>query len=52
MSPMRCGVGRGLGFGEQARAFGVGGQHPVDQAVVAARRFLRDVADAGVARRW
>ena len=28
----------------------VGGQHPVDQAVLAARRLLRDVADAGVAR--
>ena len=47
---MRCGSVRGLGLGEQARALGVGGQHPVDQAVVAARRLLRHLADAGAAR--
>ena len=29
-----------------ARALGVGGEHPVDEAFLAARRLLRDVADA------
>ena len=35
-----------LGLCKQARALGVGGEHPVDEAVLAARRLLRDVADA------
>ena len=47
---MRCGSVGVFRFGEQARAFGVGRQHPIDQAVVPARRLLRDVADAGIAR--
>ena len=46
--PLR--IGRVLGFGEQAGTLGVGRKHPIEQAVVAARRFLRDVAEAGVAR--
>ena len=41
------GVGGGFGFGQQAAALGVGGQHDVDQAFRATGRFLRDPADAG-----
>src|SRR5690242_14248824 len=37
---------RGLGFGEQARALGVGPEHDVDQTVRPARRFLREPPDA------
>ena len=31
-------------------AFGVGGEHPIDDALLSARRFLRNVPDAGHAR--
>ena len=44
-------VGRVFGFVEQAGALGIGGQHPFDERRVAAWRFLRDVADALIARR-
>ena len=40
------GVVGGLRLGEQLRAFDIGGQHGVDQAHVAARRFLGDNAQA------
>ena len=43
---MRCGSVAVLGLGQQAGALGIGREHPVDQAVVAARRLLGDVADA------
>ena len=43
-------VVRGLGLGEQARALGVGGEHDLDQAFRAARRFLRQPADARARR--
>ena len=43
-------IRRMFGLGEQARAFGISGKHPVDQTVVAARRLLRDVAQLRIAR--
>ncbi len=39
-----------LGLAQQAGALCVGTEHPVDEAVLAARRLLRDVPDAGRAR--
>ena len=39
-----------LGLGEQRRALGIGREHPVDDAFLAARRLLRDVPDAGSLR--
>ncbi len=44
-------VGGVFRFVEQARAFGVGGKDPFNERCVAARRFLRHMADADVARR-
>ena len=43
-------VGAALGLGQQGGALLVGGQHRLDQAVRPGRRFLRDPADALVAR--
>ncbi len=40
----------GFGFFKQARAFRIGGKHNVDQAVLGAGRFLRDLADPGALR--
>ena len=40
-------IGRGLGLGEQGGALGIGGEHHLDQALRARRRFLRDLTDAG-----
>lgn len=37
---------RSLGFGKEGGAFGVGGQHDVEQAFIGCRRFLIDAADA------
>ena len=45
-------VGGVLGLGQQRRALGVGGEHPVDDALVAARRLLRHVADARRCAPW
>lgn len=39
-----------LGFSEQACPFRVGGKHPIEQARIAARCLLRDVAEAGISR--
>ena len=39
-------VARGLRFGHQRLALDVGGEHEVDQAFRAGRRFLLDAADA------
>ena len=50
MSAMRCGSVGVLGLVEQAGALGVGGEHPVEDAFLAARRLLRHVADARDAR--
>ena len=43
-------VARGLGFGEQLRALGVGGEHHVDQPLRPARRFLCEPPDARARR--
>ena len=40
------GIVGGLRLGQQRRALDIGGQHGVDQAHVAARRFLGDDAQA------
>ena len=40
------GIRRGLRFGEQGGALGIGGQHHIHQCLVAAGRFLGDRADA------
>ena len=42
-----AGIVRRFRLGEQARAFAVGGEHELDQALRSARRFLRHPADAG-----
>src|SRR3546814_2152333 len=42
----------GLRRREQLRAFGVGGEHGVERRRGAARRFLRDIADARLARHF
>ena len=47
--PMR--VGRVLGFVEQAGAFGIGGQYPLDQRRITTGRLLCNMADTNVARR-
>jgi hypothetical protein len=44
------GIGRGLGFLHQSGALEVGAQHDFDQRRLFGRRFLRDLADAGVLR--
>ncbi len=43
-------VGGVLRLIQQARALGVGGEHRIEDALLAARRLLRHVADARVAR--
>jgi hypothetical protein len=45
-SAMR-GVGGGFGLGHQRGAFGIGGQHRVEQRHLGTRHLLRDAADAG-----
>ena len=47
MSPSRWPSFAGLGLGQQRGALGIGLQHRVQQADVAARRFLRHRADPG-----
>ena len=37
-------------FGQQRRAFGIGGEHRVERVALAARRFLREKAEAMPAR--
>ena len=50
ISAMRSRIGGVLGFGEKCGALQVGGQHDVDQAVRAGRRFLQQPADLGALR--
>ena len=44
------GVGGVFGLGQKAGAFGIGGQHRVQNAGRGPRRLLRDAADAGAGR--
>jgi hypothetical protein len=41
---------RRLGIGDERRPLAVGGKHHIDQRLLASRRLLRDLADAGVPR--
>ena len=43
-------IGRGLRLRHQGHALGIGGEHDFDQRLRAARRFLRDAADAPAPR--
>ena len=46
ISAARCGSGSRFQLRQQRRAFGVGGEHGIEQRPVPARRFLRDMAEA------
>lgn len=47
---MRVGSLGGLGFRHQPGAFGVGGEHDLEQCFFRSRRLLRNLADAQVLR--
>ena len=51
ISPMRCAIVDALGLSQQLGALGIGGEHGLERRRLAARRFLRDIADARAARR-
>ena len=50
ISAMRCGSVAVSASASSARAFGVGGEHGVEQRDLVARHLLRDAAD--LARAW
>ena len=43
-------IGRGLFLFEESRTLLVGGKHDLEQRILGAGRFLRDLADARVLR--